>query len=560
MPEFSGTFSPGKRPRRAISISTIDTSEGSLVFSEIERLSTPATLLSDPDATLPGEGVAIHSSDHADATTVMLSDDAETCCAGTCFDNETSHETASVVPTIVSDTISLGDENYKQVAQAAVTLSEFQQAFGIADQAENVQTDRTESLAKTGSEASGPATQTRVSAALVGVPIQIINPILVTKLLLSCLLSLVIAVALGRRILISKEVPTSLKDGVASAFAERFAAARSVITHIIGSSAILWLAFHIALALPVWVLMRAVYTLAKAPAPQPCVERRVLPLQINGILIDAWPDTAGVNTMSKAAVNTFQLEVDTKKARILQTGLKTFHRTYGQVRANVAFAGYSQVQEVTFDVLSYWVRGLPEVTVGERFLDENNLLNTQDPRYASRPCTLSLYLVLLMDTTVRQKLRFLPISIMLSSCRQQVDALLDSGCTWDGMSLEYAAHHFPIGIWRHHLAKYVRCPDGTTIRTKWSVDATIQVGGQSINRTFYIVPRLTRNVILGHDFWFTYNPTEKYRDLISAIEDQDSETEDHLPMIQVGRGNGWLLRIGRKIGSSFGGVQAMTGV
>ena len=174
-----------------------------------------------------------------------------------------------------------------------------------------------------------------------------------------------------------------------------------------------WLALDTALALAVWISLCALHTLAKALVAQPCVERKVLPLHINGRLVDAWPDSAGVNAMSRTAADTFNLKVDTEKVRYIRTGLGDFHLTCGEVKANVAFAGYSRTQEVTFDVLTYWIRGLPEVTVGERFLDENGLFNTQDHRYATRPCTLCLCLVLLMATATRQRLRFLPVLVNL---------------------------------------------------------------------------------------------------------------------------------------------------
>lgn len=556
-PDFSGTLSSTKRPRRAISTSTIGTSEHSCIFSDVEGPSTPATLASDVDDPSPGDGVEMLGSDHDDARTTMLSDNTETCCAGTRFDGLINHLDTTVVPASVSSIGSIRDESYEKMAQAAVALSKFQQAFGVTGTREGIKAGSTATLDNADADILPSATQNRVSAALVEVPIQISFPVPILKLLVCCLLSLAVAVILD--CVIIDEVPTKLNGGGEAAFAERLSAARLALTQIIGSSTISWLAFETVLALFLWTLLCALHTLARALAAQPCVERKVLPLHINGILVDAWPDSAGINAMSKAAANDLNLKIDTEKVRSIRTGLGGFHLTCGEVKAGVAFAGDSQTQEVTFDVLAYWIPGLPEVTVGERFLDENNLFDTQDHRYATRPCTLCLYLVFLVATTRRQRLRFLPVWVNLSGRREEVDALLDSGSTWDGMSLEYAAHNFPLGVWRYHWAKHVKCPDGTTVRTKWSVDATIEVAGQSINRTFYIVPGLTRKIVLGHNFWNTYNPIMTFADLVRAIEDQDPKAQDHLTMVQVGPGNGWVLSIFRKIGS-FGKVQATTGV
>lgn len=560
-PDLSGTYSPTKRPRRAISTSTMGTSEHSCVFSDAECPSTPATLASNADDPSPGGGVATLGSDGGDPKTTMLSDHTETCGAGTCFDNLIGHLGATVVPASVSGIGSVQNESYEKMTQAAVALSEFQQAFGATGTGEDIKADSGKTLDNADGDVLPSATQTQISAALVEVPIQISVPILILKLLVCCLLSLVLSLAIAVILdyVINDEVPTKLDDGGATAFVERLSATRLALTQVIGSSEISWLALDTALALAVWISLCALHTLAKALVAQPCVERKVLPLHINGRLVDAWPDSAGVNAMSRTAADAFNLKVDTEKVRYIRTGLGDFHLTCGEVKANVAFAGYSRTQEVTFDVLAYWIRGLPEVTVGERFLDENGLFNTQDHRYATRPCTLCLYLVLLMATATRQRLRFLPVLVNLSGRREEVDALLDSGSTWDGMSLEYAAHNFPLGVWRYHWTKHVKCSDGTTVRTRWSVDATIEVAGQSINRTFYIVPRLTRNIILGHSFWYTYNPMEAFADLVRATEDQDSKAQGHLTMVQVGPGNGWVLNLFRKIGS-FGKVQATTGV
>jgi hypothetical protein len=557
-PDLSGTLYPTKRPRRTISTSTIGTSEHSCIFSDIECPSTPVTLASDADDPSPGGGVAILGSDHDDVGTTILSDHTETCCAGTRFDGLIGRLDATVVPSSVSGISSIQNESYEKIAQATVALSEFQQAFEATSARGDTKADSTNTLDNADGDILPSATaQNQVSAALVEVPIQISYPVPILKRLVCCLLLLAVAVILD--CVVNDEILTKLNGGGAAAFAERLSAAKLALTHIIGSSTISWLAFNIALAMFIWILLCALHTLARALVAQPCVERKVLPLHINGILVDAWPDSAGVNAMSKAAANALNLKVDTEKVRSIRTGLGDFHSTCGEVKASVAFAGYSQTQEITFDVLAYWIPELPEVTVGERFLDENNLFNTQDHRYATRPCTLGLYLIFLMATTKRQRLRFLPVWVNLSGRREQVDALLDSGSTWDGMSLEYAAHNFPLGTWRYHWAKHVKCPDGTTVRTKWSVDATIEVAGRSINRTFYIVPGLTRKIVLGHDFWYTYNPIVTFAGLVRAIEDQDSKAQDHLTMVQVGPGNGWLLSIFRKIGS-FRKVQATTGV
>jgi hypothetical protein len=532
------------------------TSEHSCVFSDIECPSTPATLASDADADdpSPGGGVAILGSDNVNTRTTMFSDHTETCGAGTRFENLASHLDATVVPASVSGIGSVQSESHEKMAQAAVALSEFQQAFGATGAGEDIKADSSKTPDNADGDVLPLATQNQVSAALVEVPIQISVPVLILKLLVCCLLSLVLSLAIAATLdyIISDEVPTKLNDGGATAFVERLLATRLALTQIIGNS-------DTALALTIWILLCALHTLAKALVAQPCVERKVLPLHINGMLVDAWPDSAGVNAISEATANALNLKIDTEKVRYIRTGLGDFHLTCGEAKAGVTFAGYSQTQEITFDVLAYWIPGLPEVTVGERFLDENGLFNTQDDRYATRPCTLCLYLVLLMATTMRQRLRFLPVLINLSGRREEVEALLDSGSTWDGMSLEYAAHNCPLGVWRYHWAKHVKCPDGTTVRTRWSVDTTIEVAGQSINRTFYIVPRLTRNIVLGHSFWYTYNPMEAFAHLVRAIEDQDSKAQGHLTMIQVGPGNGWVLNLFRKIGS-FGKVQVTTGM
>ena len=556
-PDFPGTLSPTKRPRRAVSTSTMGTSEHSSIFSDIERPSTPATLVSDVDDPPPGDGVEVLGSDHDDARTTMLSGHTETCCAGTRFDDLISHLDTTVVSASVSGIDSIQAESYEKVAKATVALSEFQQAFGVTGAREDIKADSTETVDNADGDILPSPTQNQVSAALVEVPIQISFPVPILKRLVCCLLLLAIIVILD--CVIIDEVLTKLNDGGEAAFAERLSAARLALTQIIGDTTISWLAFDTALALFLWILLCALHTLARALAAQPCVERKVLPLHINGILVDAWPDSAGVNAMSKAAANALNLKIDTEKVRSIRTGLGGFHLTCGEVKASVAFAGYSQTQEITFDVLAYWIPGLPEVTVGERFLDENNLFNTQDHRYATRPCALCLYLVFLVATTRRQRLRFLPVWVNLYGRREEVDALLDSGSTWDGMSLEYAAHNFPLGTWRYHWAKHVRCPDGTTVRTKWSVDATIEVAGQSINRTFYIVPGLTRKIVLGHNFWHTYNPNVAFAALVRAVEDQDPKAQDHLTMVQVGPGNAWVLSIFRRIGS-FGKAQSTTGV
>jgi hypothetical protein len=542
-PDLSGTLYPTKRPRRAVSTSTIGTSEHSCIFSDVECPSTPATLASDAGDPSPCGGIAILGSDHDDVGTTMLSDHTETCCAGTRFDGLISHLDATVVPSSMSGIGSIQNESCEKMEQAAVALSEFQQAFEVTSARGDIKADSTKTLDNADGDILPSATQNQVSAALVEVPIQISFPVPILKRLVCCLLLLAVAVILD--CVVIDEVLTKLNGGGAAAFADR--------------SVISWLAFDIALALFIWILLCALHTLARALAAQPCVERKVLPLHINGILVDAWPDSAGVNAMSEVAANALNLKVDTEKVRSIRTGLGDFHRTCGEVKAGVAFAGCGQTQEITFDVLAYWIPGLPEVTVGERFLDENNLFNTQDHRYATRPCTLCLYLVFLMATTMRQRLRFLPVWVNLSGRREEVDALLDSGSTWDGMSLEYAAHNFPQGVWRYHWAKHVKFPDGTTVRTRWSVDATIEVAGRSINRTFYIVPGLTREIVLGHGFWCAYNPIVTFANLVRAIEDQDPKARDHLTMVQVGPGNGWVLSIFRKIGS-LGKVQATTGV
>ena len=45
----------------------------------------------------------------------------------------------------------------------------------------------------------------------------------------------------------------------------------------------------------------------------------MLPLHINGILVDTWPNSTGVNAMSKAAANALNLKVDTEKVRSMRS-------------------------------------------------------------------------------------------------------------------------------------------------------------------------------------------------------------------------------------------------
>jgi hypothetical protein len=115
-PDLLGTLYPTKRPRRAVSTSSMGTSEHSCIFSDIECPSTPATLASDADDPSPGGGVAILGSDHDDAGITMPSDHTETCCAGARFDGLISHLDVTIVPASVSGTGSMQSESYEKMA------------------------------------------------------------------------------------------------------------------------------------------------------------------------------------------------------------------------------------------------------------------------------------------------------------------------------------------------------------------------------------------------------------------------------------------------------------
>lgn len=465
-----------------------------------------------------------------------------------------------MLPSSNSDLQPLEAGRSKRVARVTTALSKFQQAFNAKPEAQHPSPEIGAGIdSEFEADAHGYSAPNKSSQILPGPMIDGIQNTLqfmFSTLLVCCLIFLTVAVAL--ECWTSEELPSFHDHGAWSVLSHCFTSAASTLTQIFAESPLPWLVFCTAFALPVWALVFALHTLAKVISTEPCVERTILPLLVNGSPIDAWPDSAGITAMSKPMAAALGLAIDVEKTHLLETGLQTLFWTCGQVKANVAFPGSTEIQQVTFDVLPFWLKGLPEVTVGEDFLDKHQLLNFEDPRYETRPCNICVYIALFAITQMRQKLRLLPVSIELSGGHDSVDALIDSGSTWDGMSLEYAAQHYPRGAWRYHHTKHVKCPDGTTVRAKWSVDTTIRVANQPFQRNFYIIPRLARSIVLGRDFCHLYNPFEKFKGLI--IQEQNNEARHHFTMVKVGPANSWLMWVGRKVGGRFGKAQVTTGL
>jgi hypothetical protein len=286
---------------------------------------------------------------------------------------------------------------------------------------------------------------------------------------------------------------------------------------------------------------------------QCCAEKRVLSLNINGKPASAWPDTAGVNAMSLQMARNLGLKVDSTKRRRLRTAVLETFETLGEVTAPVSFSqDASKSQEVVFNVLEdrQWLPCLPVVTIGSVFLYKNQLLDPNDKRYHLFTIRGLLALLVWQEQGRGTMQHFCKVELQQARCKPAINALLDTGSTFDAMSHAYAAENFPEQGWPRQASLPIRCSDGSETPSSGNINVVFRVGDRCIQRTFVIVKDLARDIILGHEFWVRYSPFLAFKDHIDTEAPASEDPIDHWPQ-DVNAMNRGMLRIGRWISSKW---------
>jgi hypothetical protein len=253
------------------------------------------------------------------------------------------------------------------------------------------------------------------------------------------------------------------------------------------------------------------------------------------------------------AADFWSLGVDSTNKRLLRTAvLKTFE-TLGQVTVSVFFEEEtSRSQEVVFDVLedSRWSPCFPEVTIGSKFLYNNQLLDPADRRSCHFTIRGLLVLLVWQEQEPGTMQQFPEVLLQYSGCENVIKALLDTGSASDAMSHAYATAHFPERDWRRQGSPSIRCSGGSETPSSGRINITIQVGDLRIRLTFIIVKDLAQNIILGHDFWVTYSPFMTFKEHVHTDAPDLDDPIDHW-LQDVNTLNRGLLHMGKWMSSKW---------
>jgi len=274
-------------------------------------------------------------------------------------------------------------------------------------------------------------------------------------------------------------------------------------------------------------------------ATPPLYVKKVLPITINGIMVQGRHDTgAEGNFISKDDASRLGLRVRENASECQPFSMangKLVH-SIGKARAWVTFANEPETR------IKCWFNVLPKLTaspiMGSKFIKVTQTLSKYKHRLqACKPITGILPSVNLIGSITLAKSRFF---CLVDGRPTYVNA--DSASDLDLMSSAYVrAHRYRLDR-RLQVCKYIQLADGTITQTIGQVTAVVKLkDGHGHKRTFDVLPGLTSSDLFGDEFLEQIDAFGSYEDSFEDILVGHRHRELSV-LTSLGSVNGYLRR------------------